>query len=153
MHFIVFCSILSYLIVSYRIFLYYYQGRLGKLLYVPLPSGEDRVSILKAVSRNVSIYSSNSLLPSCTASLTLSQSQSTVHTVQTENTMRENMELNQNSIASSFRNGNSCYNSSGRNGSSGSNGSSDSRGNDGTNRGILMKINQQNYQEEYQMAI
>jgi ribosome biogenesis ATPase len=30
-------------------------GRLGKLLYVPLPSANDRVSILEAVSRNVSI--------------------------------------------------------------------------------------------------
>ena len=30
-------------------------GRLGKLLYVPLPSADDRVSIIKAVSRNVSL--------------------------------------------------------------------------------------------------
>lgn len=30
-------------------------GRLGKLLYVPLPSADDRISILQAVSRNVSL--------------------------------------------------------------------------------------------------
>ena len=30
-------------------------GRLGKLLYVPLPSSADRGSILKAVSRKISI--------------------------------------------------------------------------------------------------
>jgi ribosome biogenesis ATPase len=31
-------------------------GRLGKLLYVPLPSREDRVSILQALARKVSLY-------------------------------------------------------------------------------------------------
>jgi ribosome biogenesis ATPase len=30
-------------------------GRLGKLLYVPLPSASDRGSILKAVSRRISV--------------------------------------------------------------------------------------------------
>jgi ribosome biogenesis ATPase len=30
-------------------------GRLGKLLYVPLPSAEDRGSILTAVSRKISV--------------------------------------------------------------------------------------------------
>ncbi len=30
-------------------------GRLGKLLYVPLPSAEDRLSILRAVSKKVTL--------------------------------------------------------------------------------------------------
>eukprot|EP01041_Mallomonas_annulata_P004443 gene4443-8856_t len=30
-------------------------GRLGKLLYVPLPSAEDRISILKALTRKLSL--------------------------------------------------------------------------------------------------
>jgi ribosome biogenesis ATPase len=32
-------------------------GRLGKLLYVPLPDASDRGSILKAVSRKISVNS------------------------------------------------------------------------------------------------